>query len=210
VPNGTDRIWECCDKQKDYNYTLGTELTTSELGKYLNISHNYNKTLAIPYATENNGGAMSAEDKKALTQIIEGGGLDFIDLGDMSPAEIIKKLEDGTTGIFLVRDNTSGVADIRYTIYKTFVPNSKYSFFATKLEWKGGGGKVNTIGTFGGDKYGHGSFIPILVSGQNIKTINGESILGEGDIVIKGGGVTEEYVNDAIAEAITTTLNTEV
>lgn len=48
-----------------------------------------------------------------------------------------------------------------------------------------------------------------LVSGQNIKTINGESILGGGNIVI-GGGVTEEYVNDAIAEAITTTLNTEV
>jgi hypothetical protein len=152
---------------------------------------------------------MSPEDKKALTQIIEGGGLDFIDLGDMSPAEIIKKLEDGTTGIFLVRDNTSGVADIRYTIYKTFVPYGEYSFFATKLEWKGGG-RVNTIGTFGGDKNGHGGFIPILVSGQNIKTINGESILGGGDIVIKGGGVTEEYVNNAIAEAITTTLNTEV
>jgi hypothetical protein len=28
----------------------------------------------------------------------------------------------------------------------------------------------------------------VLVSGQNIKTINGEDILGEGDIVIKGGG----------------------
>jgi hypothetical protein len=51
----------------------------------------------------------------------------------------------------------------------------------------------------------------VLVSGENIKTINGESILGEGDIVIEGGGgVTEEYVNNAIAEAITTTLNTEV
>lgn len=49
-----------------------------------------------------------------------------------------------------------------------------------------------------------------LVSGENIKTINGQSVLGEGDIVIEGGGVTEEYVNNAIAEAITTTLNTEV
>nr|DAZ31042.1 MAG TPA: hypothetical protein [Caudoviricetes sp.] len=27
-----------------------------------------------------------------------------------------------------------------------------------------------------------------LVSGQNIKTINGESILGEGNIEIQGGG----------------------
>lgn len=47
-----------------------------------------------------------------------------------------------------------------------------------------------------------------LVSGTNIKTINGKSILGSGDIVI--GGVTEDYVNNAIAQAITTTLNTAV
>lgn len=53
-------------KQEDYNYTLGTALATSELGKYLNISHNYNKTLAIPYATENNGGVISAEDKNII------------------------------------------------------------------------------------------------------------------------------------------------
>lgn len=48
-----------------------------------------------------------------------------------------------------------------------------------------------------------------LVSGTNIKTINGESILGKGNIVIKGG-VTEEYVNNAILSAISTTLNTPV
>ena len=37
---------------------------------------------------------------------------------------------------------------------------------------------------------------------QPLKTINGESIVGEGDITIKGndGGVTEEYVDNAIAE----------
>lgn len=48
-----------------------------------------------------------------------------------------------------------------------------------------------------------------LVSGTNIKTINGTSILGSGNIVIEGG-VTEEYVNNAISSAITTTLNTAV
>lgn len=48
-----------------------------------------------------------------------------------------------------------------------------------------------------------------LVSGENIKTINGESIVGEGNIRISGG-VSEDYVNTAIANAITTTLNTEV
>jgi hypothetical protein len=49
-----------------------------------------------------------------------------------------------------------------------------------------------------------------LVSGENIKTVNGESILGEGNITIEGGGgggggdlsgyATEEYVNNAVAE----------
>lgn len=48
-----------------------------------------------------------------------------------------------------------------------------------------------------------------LVSGTNIKTINGRSILGSGDIEISGG-VSEDYVNTAIANAITITLNTEV
>ena len=47
-----------------------------------------------------------------------------------------------------------------------------------------------------------------LISGKNIKTINGESILGEGNINIEGGSVipdlegyaTEEYVDNAVAE----------
>lgn len=49
-----------------------------------------------------------------------------------------------------------------------------------------------------------------LVSGTNIKTINGESILGSGNITISGGGVSQDYVDNAIANAITTTLNTAV
>lgn len=49
---------------------------------------------------------------------------------------------------------------------------------------------------------------PKLNSGENIKTINGESILGEGNIVI--GGMTEEEVDNKISAAITTALNTEV
>lgn len=48
-----------------------------------------------------------------------------------------------------------------------------------------------------------------LVSGTNIKTINGTSILGSGNITISGGA-TEEYVDNAIANAITLTLNTAV
>lgn len=48
-----------------------------------------------------------------------------------------------------------------------------------------------------------------LVSGENIKTVNGVSILGSGDIKIESG-LTEEEVNNKIAAAITTALNTEV
>lgn len=47
-----------------------------------------------------------------------------------------------------------------------------------------------------------------VVLGQELKTINGQSIIGEGNITIEG--VSEEYVNEAIANAITTTLNTAV
>ena len=47
-----------------------------------------------------------------------------------------------------------------------------------------------------------------LQSGTNIKTINGQDIMGGGDLVIES--VTEAYVAQAIASAITQTLNTEV
>ena len=56
-----------------------------------------------------------------------------------------------------------------------------------------------------------------LISGTNIKTINGNSILGEGDIVVgvdTSNLVTKEEVNSlviaAISSAITNVLNTEV
>lgn len=44
-----------------------------------------------------------------------------------------------------------------------------------------------------------------LVSGNNIKTINGESIVGSGDITV--GGVSEDYVDNAIANAVTNVIN---
>lgn len=52
-----------------------------------------------------------------------------------------------------------------------------------------------------------------LVSGVNIKTINGQSILGSGNINTKSEDseyATEDYVNNAIADAITNVLNTPV
>lgn len=57
-----------------------------------------------------------------------------------------------------------------------------------------------------------------LISGSNIKTINGESILGSGNIVIESSSSnvdlseysTTEEVQNMIAASITTALNTEV
>lgn len=49
-----------------------------------------------------------------------------------------------------------------------------------------------------------------FITSDGLKTINGESIVGSGNIEISGGGVSEDYVNTAIANAITTTLNTAV
>lgn len=47
-----------------------------------------------------------------------------------------------------------------------------------------------------------------LVSGTNIKTINGEDILGEGDIAIGGGGDTEEL--ELVTAAAITDLDARV
>jgi hypothetical protein len=47
------------------------------------------------------------------------------------------------------------------------------------------------------------------VDKSDIKTINGVSLLGGGNLQL-GEGVSEDYVNTAIANAITTTLNTAV
>lgn len=44
---------------------------------------------------------------------------------------------------------------------------------------------------------------------NNLKTVNGESIIGDGNIEIEAG-LSEEDVDRKIAEAITTVLNTEV
>lgn len=49
---------------------------------------------------------------------------------------------------------------------------------------------ISELGTPLSDKYQ-----PILVSGTNIKTINGNSILGSGDITITGGGGSADLTN---------------
>lgn len=49
-----------------------------------------------------------------------------------------------------------------------------------------------------------------LVSGVNIKTINGESVLGEGDIVIEGGGFDSNPTFDSIQVYGTATFNSEI
>ena len=49
-----------------------------------------------------------------------------------------------------------------------------------------------------------------LVSGTNIKTINGQSILGEGNVVIEGGGSSNIIVDDAVSDTSTNPVANKV
>jgi hypothetical protein len=180
-------------KQKDYNHTLGTALATSESSKYLDIRHNYNKTLAIPYATENNGGAMSSEDKKALTQIIEG------------DVYVKQKDYNYTLGTAINTSELSKYLNISHNYNKTLaIP------YAT--ENNGGAMSPEDKKAIIENKNAIVNKQEKLESGVNIKTINGMPILGEGDITITSGGeivgdyATTSFVNEKI-ESITDTLS---
>jgi len=50
----------------------------------------------------------------------------------------------------------------------------------------------------------------VLVSGTNIKTINGQSILGEGNVVIEGGGSSNIIVDDAVSDTSTNPVSNKV
>ncbi len=50
-----------------------------------------------------------------------------------------------------------------------------------------------------------------LVSGQNIKTVNGQSLIGQGNLIIDiDGGVTAEEVNQIVNSKVSTEISTEV
>ena len=49
-----------------------------------------------------------------------------------------------------------------------------------------------------------------LVSGTNIKTINGQSILGEGNVVIEGGGSSNIIVDDVVSDTSTNPVANKV
>lgn len=46
--------------------------------------------------------------------------------------------------------------------------------------------------------WGVGLFQPLLISGSNIKTINGSSLLGAGDLIVSGGGVEKYIIKDQL------------
>lgn len=49
-----------------------------------------------------------------------------------------------------------------------------------------------------------------LVSGTNIKTINGNSLLGSGDLTISSGGITEDYVKLSGSQTLTSGTPTQI
>lgn len=106
---------------------------------------------------------------------------------------------DGTSVV------NSGVATIRKATVALYgVTKLSTSVSSTSNETVPTSGTIKRVNDLANGKQ------DALVSGTNIKTINGESILGSGNITISGGGVSQDYVDNAIANAITTTLNTAV
>jgi hypothetical protein len=99
---------------------------------------------------------MSSEDKKALTQIIEGGGVteEYVN-------NAIAKVKQETN---------ASIADINENIAKL---NDDIAVEISALQ---GQSDDNALAIEGKQE--------VLVSSENIKTINGESILGEGDLKI--------------------------
>jgi hypothetical protein len=69
-----------------------------------------------------------------------------------------------------------------------YLKSIDYQYFSTKQEELVSGVNIKTLN--GGSLLGSGglSVQPTLVSGTNIKTINGSSVLGSGDLTISGGG----------------------
>lgn len=69
-----------------------------------------------------------------------------------------------------------------------YLTSTDYQYFATKQEELVSGVNIKTLN--GGSLLGSGglSVQPTLVSGTNIKTINGNTLLGSGDLTISSGG----------------------
>ena len=101
-----------------------------------------------------------------------------------SDGDIIKRLDDVfiqyIEGVGWVEEDESN------NIFNTLNPGVGYQYYSYAQEEKSFTYPSDTISKADLDKKQD-----ILVSGENIKTINGESLLGEGDIIIEGNNIVD-------------------
>lgn len=196
-------------KQEDYNYTLGTSLTASELKGYFNISHNYNKILAIPYATENKAGVMSSEDKKIIVEnknnitTLSAEVENLVAGYDAEMQAINDKFDELEQSIIKNKDN---IAEVKETTNVNIVNINKNienlsEDIAVEILKLQGQNDDNALAIE--------SKQDILVSGENIKTINGQSIVGYGNITTNGDGDSVDVETNTYVKYVAQTLTEE-
>lgn len=168
-------------------------------------------------ATGERAGVMSAADKTKLD------GIDMTTKQDkLTSGENIKTINGESilgSGNLVIQSGTSnwddiqgkpqfaGVAtsgDYNDLINKPTIPD--VSGLATKEEIADMETKSNAAATYATKEEMTGKQ-DTLVSGTNIKTINGNSVLGEGDIVIQAGGSKTWYFTGATSFLTTETTN---
>lgn len=148
--------------------------------------------------------------------IVGDGNITIESGGDVYGVYINYKYASGKIGLLVYKNGeTITTASVSVTLYTQSGQSSptvaktnnwyNFSYYSTSV--------VAQINISDGGKTIYGTVIPLadnyqraLTSGTNIKTINGESILGSGDLVIGGGGEPDEYIKNAVTSEDGNTL----
>ena len=120
---------------------------------------------------------------------------------------------NGTNGVSVssVKQTTTSTADGGTNVVTVTLSNGTTSTFSVKNGSKGSNGSNGTNGKDGADG---ATFTPSVDSAGNLSWTNNKGLTNPPTVNIKGpkgdvgeGAATEEYVNNAIANAITTVIN---
>lgn len=126
---------------------------------------------------------------------------------------------NGTNGVSVssVRQTTTSTADGGTNVVTVTLSNGTTSTFSVKNGSKGSNGTNGTNGKDGADGEDGATFTPSVDSAGNLSWSNNKGLANPPTVNIKGpkgdkgdageGVATEEYVNNAIANAITNALN---
>jgi len=153
----------------------------------------YIKKSKLPDQTGNNGKYLKTDGTNTSWQTATGGGLSDGDYGDITV---------GGSGTTMTIDNLA-VTDAKINdVAATKVTTDTTHRFVTDAQLTVIG---NQSGTNTGDNATNTQYSGLatskqdtLVSATNIKTINGSSVLGSGDLVVSGSGLAQYQVRQLI------------